>query len=234
MNSHLYSYSYDENDNMTGILYQIFENGNDLQNFDKYFYAYNDDDLNSVLLYQIWENEDWQNSYQYLYYYDEDGNMINSDYQTWQRGWMDDSYVSYFYDENGNLNQLLWQYWFEENLYDYSREFFSYEDFISIDEYEIPIMEVRNYPNPFRSETTIYFNVTQTSPFVTLDIFNLKGQKIKSLECNNCDIAASTRLMHSITWSGKNDSGKQVSPGIYLLKIKTGNYQTIKKMLRSN
>ncbi|MEA2095447.1 MAG: hypothetical protein U9P73_01970, partial [Candidatus Cloacimonadota bacterium] len=54
-----------------------------------------------------------------------------------------------------------------------------------IDEQIIPeIIQSRlykNFPNPFNPTTTISFSVSQTFSFVTLDIYNIKGQKVKQL-----------------------------------------------------
>ena len=83
-----------------------------------------------------------------------------------------------------------------------------------------------NYPNPFNPETTISFSVVQTSSLVNLEIFNLKGQKIKTL-VNEVLSAGS----HSIVWNGTDEKGKSVASGVYLYKMKTGNYVSSKKMI---
>jgi len=80
-----------------------------------------------------------------------------------------------------------------------------------------------NYPNPFFSQTTISFNVTHTSRFVTIEIYNIKGQKIKSLECNICDVAETTRLFHSITWDGTDRYNNPAASGIYLYELNVDN-----------
>lgn len=85
---------------------------------------------------------------------------------------------------------------------------------------------IGNYPNPFNPTTTISFSVTQTSPFVTLEIFNLKGQKVKQLV--NETLPAGS---HSVIWNGTNDSGKSVTSGIYFYKMKTGSYTYTRKMI---
>ncbi|HHE37821.1 MAG TPA: T9SS type A sorting domain-containing protein, partial [Candidatus Cloacimonetes bacterium] len=82
--------------------------------------------------------------------------------------------------------------------------------------------------------TTISFSVTQTSRFVTLDIYNIKGQKVKTLdilECCNRVAAASTQLMHSIDWNGKDEFGNPVNSGVYFYKLKCGKYSATKKMI---
>jgi len=87
---------------------------------------------------------------------------------------------------------------------------------------------LQNYPNPFNPSTTISFSVTQTSSFVTLDIFNLKGQKVKTLVNEKLDSG-----FHSYTWYGNDNSGKKVSSGIYFYRLKTGNgkFSSTKKMI---
>jgi hypothetical protein len=92
----------------------------------------------------------------------------------------------------------------------------------------------QNYPNPFNPTTTISFSVTQNavsgsdgSSFVTLDIYNLKGQKVKTLV--NEVLPAGE---HSVVWDGKNANNKAVASGIYFYNLKVGNKSlAIKKCL---
>ncbi len=83
-----------------------------------------------------------------------------------------------------------------------------------------------NFPNPFNPTTSISFSVKQTSSFVTLQIFNIKGQKVKILVNENLDIGK-----HTITWSGTDDNNRSVSSGIYFYQMKTADYSSTKKML---
>ncbi len=83
-----------------------------------------------------------------------------------------------------------------------------------------------NYPNPFNPETTISFSVAQTSSFVSVEIFNIKGQKVKQLV--NEILPAGK---HIAVWNGKDNNNKQVASGIYFYQMKTGNIQQSKKML---
>ena len=84
----------------------------------------------------------------------------------------------------------------------------------------------RNYPNPFNPTTTISFSVTQTSPFVTLEIFNIKGQKVKTLYSG---IAEEGK--HTLIWDGKDTNDKSVSSGIYFYKLKSDKKELTRKML---
>ena len=61
---------------------------------------------------------------------------------------------------------------------------------------------------------------------VTLTIYNLLGDKIRSL-INTHQKAGD----YSVIWSGKNDPGESVPSGIYFYKITAGNQNIINKLL---
>jgi hypothetical protein len=82
-----------------------------------------------------------------------------------------------------------------------------------------------NYPNPFNPTTNISFDLAETAP-VTLEIFNIRGQKIKTL----------TRKIYqpgsySLIWNGITDTGKNCGSGVYFYKLKAGSYTKSKKMI---
>ncbi|NQV18707.1 MAG: M28 family peptidase [Armatimonadetes bacterium] len=84
-----------------------------------------------------------------------------------------------------------------------------------------------NYPNPFNPSTEIRFQVSDFSgEKVVLEIFNLKGQKVKTLI--NGQLSAG---QHSFVWNGKDDSIKSVSSGVYFYKLKAGSFEQTKKMI---
>ena len=84
----------------------------------------------------------------------------------------------------------------------------------------------QNYPNPFNPSTTIKFS-TQNDSEVELSIYNIKGQKIKTLVQNEF-----TKGNHSIIWNGDDECGKSVSSGIYYYKLNvSGKTESIKKCL---
>ena len=85
-----------------------------------------------------------------------------------------------------------------------------------------------NYPNPFNPITTIYFSVAQTSSFVNLEIFNIKGQKVKTLIAFP-NGGLGTR--ESVTWDGTDENNQPVTSGVYLYKLKAGDKTHTKKML---
>lgn len=90
----------------------------------------------------------------------------------------------------------------------------------------VSFVDLSNYPNPFNPSTTINFSIKNDSN-VELSIYNLKGQKIKTLAHNDF-----TKGPHSIVWNGDDESGKSVSSGIYYYKLKiNGKTEAVKKCL---
>jgi hypothetical protein len=86
----------------------------------------------------------------------------------------------------------------------------------------------QNFPNPFNLETTISFSLNKAD-FVSIDIYNIEGEKIKTLLNNNLEASK-----HNVVWKGINESGKPVSKGVYFYKIKAGELQTVKMMIKTN
>jgi len=84
---------------------------------------------------------------------------------------------------------------------------------------------ISNYPNPFNPVTTINFNLPVDSK-VDVSIFNIKGQRVKTLL--NEALAAG---QHQIVWNGKDESGKLVSSGVFFCKIKTDTKNAVRKIL---
>lgn len=84
---------------------------------------------------------------------------------------------------------------------------------------------LQNYPNPFNPETTISFTLPNAS-HVILDIYNLKGQKVKTL---TNEYKASGK--YDIVWKGTDQNNNSVASGVYLYKIRTGKYSSTKKMI---
>jgi len=86
----------------------------------------------------------------------------------------------------------------------------------------------QNYPNPFNQSTELRYYVPERvkSTFVSLRIYNLLGQHIRTL-INESQGAGS----HSTIWDGKSDDGQIVSSGIYFYKIEAGEFIQTKKML---
>ena len=82
-----------------------------------------------------------------------------------------------------------------------------------------------NYPNPFNPTTTIRFALS-TDENVSVEVYNVKGQLVKTLVNDNMQAG-----YHSVVWSGKDNSNKQASSGIYFYKFRAGSVVDMKKMI---
>jgi len=82
-----------------------------------------------------------------------------------------------------------------------------------------------NYPNPFNPETAIKFAINEAGK-VRIDIFNIKGQYVKTLVNEHLEAAN-----HSVIWDGKDDNGVSVSSGVYFYKMDAAKYTSTKKMI---
>jgi flagellar hook assembly protein FlgD len=71
------------------------------------------------------------------------------------------------------------------------------------------------YPNPFNPSTTIRFQLSQAAE-ISLEIYNIKGQKVATL--TNGHKTAGT---HTAIWNGIDNSGRKASSGIYYVRLKT-------------
>lgn len=71
----------------------------------------------------------------------------------------------------------------------------------------------QNYPNPFNPTTEIKYELPENG-FITLNIFNVTGQRIRTLvdEPKNAGY-------HSVLWDGKDEFGNEVASGVYLYRI---------------
>lgn len=84
------------------------------------------------------------------------------------------------------------------------------------DPLQSPRLEVNIGPNPFRSDTTIQVKL-EGNASLALDIYNIRGQKVRSYPA-----VTSSKGLHSITWDGRDDSGRALSSGLYILRFSAG------------
>jgi len=86
----------------------------------------------------------------------------------------------------------------------------------------------QNYPNPFSSGTVISYRLPSDS-HVTVSVYNVLGQEVRALVD-----AAQRAGDRSVAWDGRSNSGQDVSPGTYFLKLRAGNETSSIRMLLSD
>lgn len=84
---------------------------------------------------------------------------------------------------------------------------------------------ITNYPNPFNPNTTIAFELKQKG-LVSIDIYNIKGQKVRSLLNEE-----KAQGQHTVIWNGKDDNNHSTGSGLYFYRMKSGNYTSTGKMI---
>ena len=135
----------------------------------------------------------------------------------------------------------LYTVWMDNRIpghgFDVYANILTYREEVGIDE---PFVEnlpsqfhlSQNYPNPFNSATVIPFKVhgkqkTENGPIpTTLTIYNILGQRVKTLL--DQDKSPGT---YQVIWDGKDESGKEVSSGVYLYRLRCGDQEKTKKLL---
>jgi peptidase C10-like protein/Spi protease inhibitor/type IX secretion system substrate protein len=96
---------------------------------------------------------------------------------------------------------------------------------------EIPehIISLQNYPNPFNPSTTISFSSNfKFTEDTELNIYNMKGQKIKTFSFQ--DGITATGSSCSISWNGTDENDQAVPSGIYFYRLKTADRELTRKM----
>lgn len=83
----------------------------------------------------------------------------------------------------------------------------------------------QNFPNPFNPSTTIKYQLPKDS-YVNLEIYDILGKTIKSL-VNEKQSAG----YYSLQWNGQDDQDIPLPSGVYLCRIKAGNFHDIKKLM---
>jgi flagellar hook assembly protein FlgD len=85
----------------------------------------------------------------------------------------------------------------------------------------------QNQPNPFSSTTTIPFCL-EHSKHVELCVFNIHGQRVKTLL--NEEVSSG---VNRADWDGCNESGLKLDKGLYFYRLKT-NKQVLTRSLILN
>ncbi|MCF7913342.1 MAG: DUF1565 domain-containing protein [Candidatus Cloacimonetes bacterium] len=87
-------------------------------------------------------------------------------------------------------------------------------------------LKIENYPNPFNPETTIFFSTTEGTENSELSIYNIKGQCLRSFKIQN-----PKSKINQVVWDGRNENGRLVSSGVYLVRVQSNNEIVSKKIM---
>lgn len=90
----------------------------------------------------------------------------------------------------------------------------------------VPVLSLeQNYPNPFNPTTSIRYSIEEPGS-VSLDIYNIKGQLVKTLYKGNAEVGS-----HTAIWNGLDIAGNACSSGVYFYRLRTPDKTLVRKML---
>ena len=98
------------------------------------------------------------------------------------------------------------------------------DDDVQVNPYDYALHE--NFPNPFNPETQIRFSVGGQEN-VKLIIYDIMGRQVRTL-VNGESFRPG---FHVVNWDGLDNAGHKVASGMYIYRIKAGDFIADKKML---
>ena len=98
------------------------------------------------------------------------------------------------------------------------------DDNVQVNPYEFALHD--NFPNPFNPETQIRFSMGGQEN-VKLVIYDIMGRQVRAL----INGESYRPGFHVVNWDGLDNAGQQVSTGMYIYRIKAGDFIEDKKML---
>jgi len=98
------------------------------------------------------------------------------------------------------------------------------DDDVKVNPYEYALHD--NFPNPFNPETQIRFSMGGQEN-VKLVIYDVMGRQVRSL----LNGESYTPGFHVVNWNGLDNRGQKVPSGMYIYRIKAGDFIADKKML---
>ena len=101
--------------------------------------------------------------------------------------------------------------------------------FVVVNDNELVLEHILNYPNPFINYTEFWFNHNKPNEALEtqVQIFTITGKLIKTI---NQTILTTGTNSRSITWDGLDDFGKKIGKGVYIYKL---NVKVISNGLKS-
>ncbi len=104
-------------------------------------------------------------------------------------------------------------------------------DFIVVEDENLTISHLLNYPNPFTTNTDFFFEHNQVchSMDVQIDIFTVSGKLVKTIFQN---VNTTAFRSDGINWDGRDEYGDKLGKGVYVyrLKIETPDGQKAEKI----
>jgi hypothetical protein len=83
-----------------------------------------------------------------------------------------------------------------------------------------------SYPNPFNPLTTIRYDVPEPEGVVTLAIYNVRGEALRTLVDGEKPAGS-----HTARWDGRDDRGVAAASGVYFVRMTAGDFKKTQKLV---
>ncbi len=82
----------------------------------------------------------------------------------------------------------------------------------------------QNYPNPFNPSTELGFRIAEVG-FVELKVYDLLAREVKTLVQGELSPGS-----YGVSWDGRDKNGRPVAGGVYIYRLKAGEFVQFRKM----
>lgn len=150
----------------------------------------------------------------------ENGSMLVHYYKV-QDNWngliVDESDYNTMHLKIHNHNYKLLAVYIKPTVNDIGEIFFSKSNIISsLPNYQKQNLKINIYPNPFKHYIKISFEINNTKR-TTIKVYTIQGKLIITLINEN-----KSPGKYEIIWNGKDKNGKEVTSGLYLVRLQSG------------
>lgn len=135
--------------------------------------------------------------------------------------------------EGGTTKDLHRIFFFEHGAVGYilgdDSTLLRYERPVSVEVYQPELKSAfrlfPSYPNPFNATTRISFELPEDS-WVSLTLYDILGKEVITFVQEE-----RTRGIHRLAWDGNERAGRQVSSGVYFLRLQAGGYHQVQRLI---
>ena len=88
---------------------------------------------------------------------------------------------------------------------------------------------LQNFPNPSNPDTWIPYQLKEDGQ-VTIQIFTVQGELVRDLNLGYRSAGSYISQDRAAHWDGRNESGEEVSSGIYFYSLQSSHFLVVRKL----
>ena len=159
----------------------------------------------------IFDSEKYDNGQKIIFYYSQNN--------FWNGYTIDEAQYAFFNLKAIKRNYQIYVFYSKSHVAGEAQICYSKMEMIAgADEITSPFNEFKIFPNPFKNKLNIVIGMNSGSD-LQIKIYTIQGKLIKTLsDINN------SSYEHKIIWDGRDQQGKAVKPGLYLIRLQSGRH----------